>query len=75
MDEEYDGLSPVYDFASAERDYGRGWIAYTSAVWEMIVQLRVEYRSKWERERMQSSLTRDEPDLPEHIREVIQRMS
>ncbi len=67
MHEEYDGMSPVYDFASAERDYGRGWMAHTTAAWEMICRLREEYSTKWHQERMQAHQNRPQPEVPDHL--------
>ena len=73
MSEEYDGLGPVFDYGAAERDYGRGWMAFTTAAWEMICQLRKEYQQRWQRELVESRQSRPEPEIPEHILADIQR--
>lgn len=67
IDEEYGGISGVYDLVSAERDYGRGWMAHTTAVWEMICQKREEYQQNWHRNREESRRNRPRPEVPEHF--------
>lgn len=74
MNEEYDELAQVFDYGTAERDYGRGWMAFTTAVWEMICQLREEYKRNWQHERMESSRNRAQPEIPEHMLTDVQRM-
>ncbi len=73
MDEEYDGLGPVYDYGAAERGYGRGWMTYTTAVWEMICQERDELRQRQHREHAESLRTRPDPQMPNHILEAVRR--
>lgn len=74
MHEEYDGLGPFYDYGAAERDYGRAWMAYTTAVWEMIRRQREEYKLQWQEEAAASRRTRPAPEAPEHILKDIQRV-
>ena len=73
MDEEYNGISPVYDRGSAERAYGRGWMAHTTAVWEMICQKREEYERNWQSDHAAARWNRPAPEVPEHILSDIHR--
>ena len=73
MNEEYDGLGPVYDRGTAEQAYGLAWMTYTSAVWEKICGLRPAYQLRRQREQLESRQTRPTPEVPEHILEEIQR--
>ena len=75
MNEEYDGLGPVYDRGAAEQAYGLAWMTYTSAVWEKICGLRPAYQLRRQREQLESRQTRPTPEVPEHILEEIQRGS
>ena len=74
MAEEYDGLGPFYEYATAQHEYGRAWMAYTTVVWEMICQLREEYKLRWQREDMKSRRDRPAPEVPEHFRANIDRV-
>lgn len=71
--EEYDGLGPFHEYGTAERDYGRGWMAYTTAVWEMICQLREERRLHWQCEREEEHRNLPPPEVPEHLLADISR--
>ena len=73
MNEEYDGLGPVFDSITAEQSYGLAWMTYTSAVWEKICGLREAYRLRWQREQVESRQDRPTPEAPDHIFEEIQR--
>lgn len=72
MNEEYDGLGPVFDYPAAEQAYGLAWMTYTSAVWEKICGLREAYRLRRQREHVESRQARPTPEAPEHILEEIQ---
>ena len=59
--------NPMYDYGSAHRDYGRGWMAHTTAVWELICQKREEYQQKWHSEHAEARRNRPVPEVPEHV--------
>ena len=65
--EEYDRLNPFTDYAAGQQEYGRAWMAYTTAVWDLICQKRKEYQQKWHSERAETRLNRPAPEVPEHI--------
>ena len=67
MAEEYDGLGPFYDYAAAQQEYGRAWMAYTAAVWTMICERSEEYKRRWQHENMETRRSRQEPEVPEHL--------
>ena len=73
MAEEYDGLGPFYDYGAAQREYGRAWMAYTTAVWEMICQLREEYQQKWRSGHAEARRNFPAPEVPEHMLADISR--
>ena len=73
MNEEYDGLGPVFDGVTAERAYGLAWMTYTSAVWEKICVLRDTYRLRRQHEQVESRQARPTSEVPENIVEEIQR--
>ena len=63
--EEHGGI----DYAAAEREYMTAWLAYTSAVWELICQRREEHYQQLLAERKERPTLK----IPEHILEDIQR--
>ena len=67
MHEEYDGMGPLYDYATAQQEYGRSWMAYTAAVWEMICQLREDYKLRWQHENVETREAWPAPEVPEHL--------
>lgn len=67
MHEEYDGLGPFYDYATAQKEYGRAWMAFTTAVWEMICQRWEDDKLQWQRENMETRRSRPAPEVPEHL--------
>ncbi|MYE41565.1 MAG: hypothetical protein F4X27_15290 [Chloroflexi bacterium] len=73
MYDEYDGIGPFYDLGTAEQQYGRAWMTFTLAVWEMICREREERQQRWRLDRTETRLTHPEPEVPEHIRAEIQR--
>ncbi len=73
MHEQYDGLGPLYEWESSEQAYGRAWMTYTSAVWEMICQLRDERATELQNALLKSIENRPVPEVPERIAAEIRR--
>ena len=73
MNEEYDGLGPVYDRGVAEQAYGLAWMTYTSAVWEKICGLRPAYQLQRKREHVESRQALIAPEVPEQVLQELQR--
>ena len=57
----------------AEREYGEAWLAYVSAAWNKIQQMREDYRQILRKERLQKRVKGIEPEIPEHVLADINR--
>ena len=58
---------PGNPYTSAEREYTRGWLAYVTAVWQQVDQLRRAHA----REMFDRRESRPQPEVPQHLAQPV----
>lgn len=60
-------LRQPFDPKTDEREYMTAWLAYVTAVWELVQQRRTEYYDQLNAERAEARRNRPQPEAPAHL--------
>ncbi len=61
----YRGIETNWE--AAERDYGRAWVAYLRAAWQLICERRDQHLEHLRQQRVEERRRRPEPSIPDHL--------